>query len=119
MIQLSPARRERGTLAAPTYAAYAALQAEEERVTVASQHLRASVEEFRTRKEAAKAACLAAQEATEATWAEVPLSELRPGAPERPAPASFPPPPPHTWYAEAIARAGLRYRRTRPRVTTT
>ena len=36
-----------------------------------SASLRASVEEFRTRKEATKAAYLAAQEAAEATWAEV------------------------------------------------
>jgi hypothetical protein len=50
---------------------YAALQAEEERVTVASQRLQASLDEFSTRKEAAKAAYLAAQEEAEAIWAEV------------------------------------------------
>ena len=76
---------------------YAALWAEEERVMVASQRLQATIEDFRTRMEAAKSAYLAAQEAVETTWAEVApdhavsagpahgafwLSELRPAAPE-------------------------------------
>jgi len=76
---------------------YAALRAEEERVMVASQRLQATIEDFRTRMEAAKSAYLAAQEAVETTWAEVApdhavsagpahgafwLSELRPAAPE-------------------------------------
>jgi hypothetical protein len=86
---------------------YAAMQADEERVTAASQHL---VDAFRTRGEAAKAAHTAAEAAAEMLWAEeviddaegpgsaagdvvrpepprparpsLRLSELRPGAPE-------------------------------------
>jgi hypothetical protein len=81
---------------------YAALQAEEECVTVASQRLQATVDDFRTHMEAAKAAYRAAQEAADATWAELDrddgaspaggcgpgraapfwLNELRPGTPE-------------------------------------
>jgi len=95
---------------------YAGMQAEEERLTVASQRLQGKVDAFRTRKEAIKAAHTAAQAAAEVAWAEaviddadadanaegagsaaddavnaespdparssLPLSELRPGAPE-------------------------------------
>jgi hypothetical protein len=82
---------------------YAALLAEEERVTVASQRLQATVDDFRTHMEAAKASYRATQEAADATWAELNrddsaspavedagpgrpapswLSELRPGTPE-------------------------------------
>lgn len=82
---------------------YAALLADEERVTVASQRLQATVDDFRTHMEAAKAAYRATQEAADATWAELNrddgaspvvedagpgrpapfwLSELRPGTPE-------------------------------------
>jgi hypothetical protein len=90
---------------------YAGMQAEEGRLTVASQRLQAKVDAFRTRKEAIKAAYAVAQAAAEAAWAEaviddadaeglgsaaddavnaqppdparpsLPLSELRPGAP--------------------------------------
>jgi hypothetical protein len=49
---------------------YADTQAEEERLTVASQRLQAKVDAFRTRKEAMKAAHAAAQAAAEAAWAE-------------------------------------------------
>jgi hypothetical protein len=89
---------------------YAGMQAEEERLTVASQRVQAKVDAFRTRKEAIKAAHAVAQAAAEAAWAEaviddgdaegpgsadavnteppaparpsLPLSELRPGTPE-------------------------------------
>jgi hypothetical protein len=93
---------------------YAGMQAEEGRLTVASQRLQAKVDAFRIRKEAIKAAHAVAQAAAEAAWAEavidgadadaegsgsaadgavnaespdparpsLPLSELRPGAPE-------------------------------------
>jgi hypothetical protein len=137
---------------------YAALQAEEERITVASQRLQASLDEFQTRKEAAKAAYLAAQEEAEATWAEVTgnggagsgtgpvdddpggavqgpfwLKELRPSAPESAGIRILFTVEPsgtalllaagtesdrlHAWYAEAIARSGLRYRRKQRRAT--
>ena len=138
---------------------YAGVQAEEERAVVASQRLQAKVDAFRTRKEAIKAACTAAQAAAETAWAEaviddasagaegaghaaddavstpapdpartsLPLSELRPGAPE---PAGtrilFTVEPSGTavllaasmesdrlraWYTEAIANCRVRYQR--------
>jgi hypothetical protein len=98
--QAEPAPDDAGERLADLRGQYAALAAEEERVTVASQRLQATLDDFRARKEAAKAAYLAAQEAVEATWAEVSqghavdagqdgpdqvpswLSELRPAAPE-------------------------------------
>jgi hypothetical protein len=134
---------------------YSAAQAEEERVTVASQRLQAALDEFRAHKEAAKAAYLAAEEATEATSAEVAggeeqsahsagetadagpgdpkprfwLSELRPGPPASAgARILFTVEPSgtavllaagtesdrlHAWYADAIARATIRYQRGR------
>jgi hypothetical protein len=54
---------------------YADIQAEEERVTVASQRLQAKVDTFRTRKEAIKAAHAAAQAAAEAAWAEAVIDD--------------------------------------------
>jgi len=54
---------------------YAGVQAEEERVTVASQRLQAKVDTFRTRKEAIKAAYTAAQAAAEAAWAEAVIDD--------------------------------------------
>jgi phage shock protein A len=138
---------------------YAEVQAEEERLTVASQRLQAKVDAFRTRKEAIKAARAAAQAAAEAAWAEaviddagadaesagnaaddvvsaaspelarppLPLSELRPGAPESAETRIlFTVEPPGTavllaagmendwlraWYTEAIANCRIRHRR--------
>ena len=136
---------------------YADMQAEEERLTVASQRLQAKVDAFRTRKEAIKAAHAAAQAAAEAAWAEaviddadaegagsaaddavnaespdparpsLPLSELRPGAPESAGTRIlFTIEPPgtaillaagmeddwlHAWYTEAIANCRIRYQR--------
>ena len=49
---------------------YADVQAEEERMTVASQRLQAKADAFRTRKEALKAAYAAAEAAAEAGWVE-------------------------------------------------
>jgi cytochrome c556 len=49
---------------------YADMQAEEERITAASQRLQAKVDAFRTRKEAIKAAYTAAEAAAEAGWVE-------------------------------------------------
>jgi hypothetical protein len=49
---------------------YADAQAEEERITAASQRLQAKVDAFRTRKEAMKAAYAAAEAAAEAGWVE-------------------------------------------------
>ncbi len=140
---------------------YADVQAEEERLTVASQRLQAKVDAFRTRKEAIKAAGTAAQAAAEAAWAEaviddasadaegtgpaaddavnaaspdparlsLPLSELRPGAPESAgARILFTVGPSGTavllaagmesdwlraWYTEAIANCRIRYQRGR------
>ena len=92
---------------------YADLQAEEERVTLASQRLQAKLDAFRDSAAAVKAAYSAAAEAAEVVWAEMSdaaganaagadaeatdpdgepdparpafwLSELRPGAPEAP-----------------------------------
>jgi len=134
---------------------YAGMQAEEERLTVASQRLQAKVDAFRTRKEAIKAAHAVAQAAAEAAWAEaviddadaeasgsaaddavnaeapdparpsLPLSELRPGAPESagtrilftielPATAvllaaGMEDDWLHAWYTEAIANCRIRY----------
>ena len=133
------------------------MQAEEERVTVASQRLQAKVDAFRTRKEAIKAARAAAEASAEAAWAEaviddasaeadgagtaaddamnvespdparpsLPLSELRPGAPESAGTRIlFTVEPPGTavllaagrkndwlraWYTEAIANCRIRY----------
>ena len=140
---------------------YADTQAEEERLTVASQRLQAKVDAFRTRKEAIKAAHAAAEAAAEAAWAEavidgadtdadadgagsavddavnaespdparssLPLSELRPGAPESAGTRIlFTIEPPGTavllaagmkddwlraWYTEAIANCRIRYQR--------
>jgi len=138
---------------------YAGVQAEEERVTVASRRLQAKVDAFRTRKEAIKAACTAAQAAAEVAWAEaviddanadtegadsaadaavkakppdparpsLPLSELRPGAPESAdTRILFTVEPSGTavllaagmesdrlraWYTEAIANCRIRYQR--------
>lgn len=138
---------------------YADVQAEEERLTVASQRPQAKVDAFRTRKEAIKAAHTAAQAAAEAAWAEaviddasadaegaastaddavhaespdptrlsLPLSELRPGAPESvDTRILFTVEPPGTavllaagmendwlraWYTEAIANCRIRYQR--------
>ena len=140
---------------------YADTQAEEERLTVASQRLQAKVDAFRTRKEAMKAAYAAAQAAAEAAWAEaviddadadaegagfavndavnaeppdparpsLPLSELRPGAPESAGTRIlFTIEPPGTavflaagmeddwlraWYTEAIANCRIRYQHER------
>jgi hypothetical protein len=136
---------------------YAGMQAEEGRLTVASQRLQAKVDAFRTRKEAIKAAHAVAQAAAEAAWAEaviddadadaeasgsaaddavnaespdparpsLPLSELRPGAPESAGTRIlFTIEPPATavllaagmeddwlraWYTEAIANCRIRY----------
>jgi hypothetical protein len=135
------------------------VQAEEGRLTVASQRLQAKVDAFRIRKEAIKAAHAVAQAAAEAAWAEaviddadtdadaeaadsaaddavnaespaparpsLPLSELRPGAPESAGTRIlFTIEPPATavllaagmkddwlraWYAEAIANCRIRY----------
>ena len=137
---------------------YAAVQAEEERLTVTSQRLQAKVDAFRVRKEAVKAAHVAAQAAAEAEWAEaviddadadaegagsavdpvkaespdparpsLPLSELRPGAPEsadtrilftieRPGTAvllaaGMEDDWLRAWYTEAIANCRIRYQR--------
>jgi hypothetical protein len=49
---------------------YADVQAEEERITVASQRLQAKADAFRTRKEAIKAASAAAEAAAEVGWVE-------------------------------------------------
>ena len=49
---------------------YADMQAEEERITTASQRLQAKVDAFRTRKEAIKAAYTAAEASAEARWME-------------------------------------------------
>jgi hypothetical protein len=135
------------------------VQAEEERVTGASQRLQAKVDTFRIRKEAVKAAYTAAQAAAEAGWAEaviddasadaegagaaaddaadvgspdsarpsLPLSELRPGAPEsadtrilftvEPAgtavllAAGMESDRLRAWYTEAIANCRIRYQR--------
>jgi chaperonin cofactor prefoldin len=134
---------------------YAGLQAEEERVTVASQRLQGKVDAFRTRKETAEAAQAAAEAAIEDAIAEaaepdspdiagppdadlprspvmpspLPLSELRPGAPERSSVrVLFTVESPATavvlaagterdwldaWYAEAIVRSRTRYERDR------
>jgi hypothetical protein len=54
---------------------YADLQAEEERITVASQRLQAKVDAFRTRKEAIKATYTAAQAAAAAAWAEAVIDD--------------------------------------------
>lgn len=134
---------------------YAGMQAEEGRLTVASQRLQAKVDAFRIRKEAIKAAHAVAQAAAEAAWAEaviddadaeasgsaaddavnaeapdparpsLPLSELRPGAPESAGTRIlFTIEPPatavllaagmeddwlHAWYTEAIANCRIRY----------
>ena len=134
---------------------YAVMQAEEGRLTVASQRLQAKVDAFRTRKEAIKAARAVAQATAEAAWAEaviddadaessgsaaddavnaespdparpsLPLSELRPGAPESAGTRIlFTIEPPATavllaagmeddwlraWYAEATANCRIRY----------
>jgi phage shock protein A len=138
---------------------YAGMQAEEGRLTVASQRLQAKVDAFRIRKEAIKAAHAVAQAAAEAAWAEaviddadtdadaeaadsaaddavnaespdparpsLPLSELRPAAPESAGTRIlFTIEPPATavllaagmkddwlraWYAEAIANCRIRY----------
>jgi hypothetical protein len=54
---------------------YAGMQAEEGRLTVASQRLQAKVDAFRTRKEAIKAAHAAAEAAAEAAWAEAVIDD--------------------------------------------
>ena len=54
---------------------YADMQAEEGRLTVASQRLQAKVDAFRTRKEAIKAAHAAAEAAAEAAWAEAVIDD--------------------------------------------
>jgi hypothetical protein len=54
---------------------YADIQAEEERVTAASQRLQAKVDAFRTRKEVMKAADTAAQATAEAAWAEAVIDD--------------------------------------------
>ncbi len=59
---------------------YAGVQAEEERAAVASQRLQAKVDAFRTRKEAIKAACTAAQATAEAAWAEAVIDDASAGA---------------------------------------
>ena len=55
---------------------YAGIQAEEERVTVASQRLQAKVDTFRTRKEAVKAAEAAAEAAALAVEAEAAIEDV-------------------------------------------
>lgn len=47
------------------------MQAKEARITAASRRLMGEVDAFRTGKEAAKTAYLAADEAAEAAWAEI------------------------------------------------
>lgn len=54
---------------------YAKVQAEEERMTVASQRLQAKVDAFRTRKEAIKAGYTAAKAAAEAAWVEAVIDD--------------------------------------------
>jgi hypothetical protein len=54
---------------------YADMQAEGERITVASQRLQAKVDAFRTRKEAVKAVYTAAQAAAEAAWVEAVIDD--------------------------------------------
>jgi phage shock protein A len=54
---------------------YAGMQAEEGRLTVASQRLQAKVDAFRIRKEAIKAAHAVAQAAAEAAWAEAVIDD--------------------------------------------
>ena len=54
---------------------YAGMQAEEGRLTVASQRLQAKVDAFRTRKEVIKAAHVAAEAAAEAAWAEAVIDD--------------------------------------------
>jgi phage shock protein A len=54
---------------------YGGMQAEEERLTVASQRLQAKVDAFRTRKEVIKAAHAAAEAAAEAAWAEAVIDD--------------------------------------------
>jgi hypothetical protein len=58
---------------------YAATQPEEERMTVASQRLQDKVADFRTRKEAIKAARTAAGAAAEAAWAEAVIDDAGAG----------------------------------------
>ena len=131
------------------------MQAEEERLTMASFRLQDKLSAFRTRIEALKTAWAAADAAAEAAWAEaviddadaeasgsaaddavnaespdparpsLPLSELRPGAPESAGTRIlFTIEPPATavllaagmeddwlraWYTEAIANCRIRY----------
>ena len=54
---------------------YAAVQAEEGRLTVASQRLQAKVDAFRTRREVILAARAAAEAAAEAAWAEAVIDD--------------------------------------------
>ena len=60
---------------------YAIAQAQEQRADAASQRLQMKVDEFRTRKEAAKAAEAALAAADLAVWAEAMIEDADPGAP--------------------------------------
>lgn len=59
---------------------YAEVQAEEERITVASQRLQAKIDAFRTRKEAIKGASTAAAAAAEAAWVETVIDDANANA---------------------------------------
>jgi hypothetical protein len=60
---------------------YAITQAQEQRAVAASQRLQMKVDEFRTRKESAKAAEAALAAADLAVWAEAMIEDADPGAP--------------------------------------
>jgi len=60
---------------------YAIAQAQEQRADAASQRLQMKVDEFRTRKEAAKSAEAALAAADLAVWAEAMIEDADPGAP--------------------------------------
>ena len=60
---------------------YAITQAQEQRAVAASQRLQMKVDEFRIRKEAAKAAEAALAAADLAVWAEAMIEDADPGAP--------------------------------------
>jgi hypothetical protein len=91
---------------------YAGTQAEEGRLTVASQRLQAKVDAFRTRKEAIKAAHAAAEAAAEAAWAEAVIDDASADAEgESPATDSArdaaPPGPARSWLELSELRPGV------------